>query len=314
MSDMPRPRSLPPAPDHEQHDPLLVSQLAAGDPLEAEQQRDAQRLVASCGACAELAADLRAVAGAVAWEPVPPRGRDFRIDAKQAEQLRGNAASRFLRRLTLPQARTLRPAAAGLMSIGLVFVVAGYAWPDDGSLEMATGAAPAAVEESVDRSSVPADPPPVLAGAPAVDAERLAAEASVENAAEPQAAMKSLADDVQGMEEMEMTELGQAETRAAAAADAFAVEPDTEPLMESNAEILSDVDALQLGEGYLGLDAVDDTTSDIEEPGSGAAIPLDDGLDLASLLLVAGIGLALLGGLLLILAWLARRASDPLLR
>ena len=69
-------RNIPQGPlptaDHERHDALLVAQLAAGDPLAAEQRHEAQRLVDGCPACAALAADLRAVSAAVAHEPVPP--------------------------------------------------------------------------------------------------------------------------------------------------------------------------------------------------------------------------------------------------
>ncbi len=130
MNDMPRPRPVPsPSPDHQQHDVLLVAQYAAGDPLDDDRQRAAAALVSSCGDCAELAADLRAITTAVAWEPVPPRRRDFRIDAPTAERLRGSRLTRFLRRLSLPQARALAPAAVGVMSIGLLFVVAGTVWP-----------------------------------------------------------------------------------------------------------------------------------------------------------------------------------------
>ncbi len=131
---MPDRNAMPPAADHQQHDALLVAQLAAGDALAPEQQAEAQRLVTSCGACAALATDLRAVSAAVAQEPVPPRRRDFRLSPEQAEQLSGNALTRFLRRLSLPSARAFQPAAAGVLSIGLLFVVAGYAWPDGGAI------------------------------------------------------------------------------------------------------------------------------------------------------------------------------------
>ena len=126
MSDMSRPRPLPTT-DHERHDALLVAQLAAGDPLAAEQRDEAQRLVRGCSACAVLATDLRVVAAAVAQEPVPPRRRDFRLSPEQVEELSGNTLTRFLRRLSLPNARAFQPAAAGVLAIGLIFVVAGYA-------------------------------------------------------------------------------------------------------------------------------------------------------------------------------------------
>ena len=131
MRDMPVPAPAPPPVDHGLHDPLLIAQLAAGDPLTSEQGRQAAYLVARCAACAALAADLRAISAAVAWEPLPPRRRDFRIDPARAEQLRGSALQRFLRRLSFPEARALGPAAAGILSVGLLFMVAGAAWPGD---------------------------------------------------------------------------------------------------------------------------------------------------------------------------------------
>ena len=130
---MPRQRLTPsPSADHAGHDALLVAQLAGGDPLDASQQQAAERLVATCSHCAALAADLRAISRVVAWEPLPPRRRDFRLDASQAERLRGSRVTRFLRRFSLPEPRGLRQAAVGAMSIGLLFVVAGNVWPEAG--------------------------------------------------------------------------------------------------------------------------------------------------------------------------------------
>jgi hypothetical protein len=138
MSDMSRPDPMP-ADAHEQHDPLLVAQYAANDPLDEAQLREAAQLVSSCAQCAELAADLRVLSGVVAWEPVPPRRRDFRITAEQAQKARGNSLQRFMQRLALPQATSLRPVAAGVMSLGLLFVVAGSVWPDSAAEPQAAG-------------------------------------------------------------------------------------------------------------------------------------------------------------------------------
>src|SRR3972149_2566664 len=85
MPVMSRPR--PPTPDHAGHDVLLVAQLAAGDPLPADERGRAMALVGSCAGCASLAADLgavspaRAAAGAPAWgggeiEAVPQAARE----------------------------------------------------------------------------------------------------------------------------------------------------------------------------------------------------------------------------------------------
>ena len=124
---------------HETHDALLVAQLASGDPLDAAQRQQAERLVATCLECAALAADLRAISRVVAWEPLPPRRRDFRLSVVEAERLRGSMLTRLLRRVSLPQVGALRPAAVGAMSIGLLFVVAGNVWPDAGPVTAPAG-------------------------------------------------------------------------------------------------------------------------------------------------------------------------------
>jgi len=209
MSDMPRPVPLPPAADHERHDALLVAQFVAGDPLDQEQRIAAQGLVGSCGACIELANDLRAVSAAVAGEPVPPRRRDYRLSPEQAEELSGGALTRFLRRLSLPTARAFQPAAAGVLSIGLIFVVAGYAWPDDGSITVqaeldsvtngeiaapadVTAAPPAAAEELV----APAEE----LGAPVEEPAAPAAEVPAAGAAAADEAAESLLSDPEFLE------------------------------------------------------------------------------------------------------------------
>jgi hypothetical protein len=45
-----------------------------------------------------------------------------------------------------------------------------------------------------------------------------------------------------------------------------------------------------------------------------ALVEREDGLPIESVLMVVGVVLALAGGLLLLLAWLSRRSTDPLLR
>jgi hypothetical protein len=201
MRDMPAPRPARPPLDHEQHDPLLIAQLAAGDPLTDDQQQLAAHLVAHCAACASLAADLRAVSAAVAWEPLPPRRRDFRIDAERAERLRGSPLRRFLRRLSLPETTALRPAAAGILSIGLLFMVAGAVWPvnDPVPVPPAPAASPAAALQlqmpaeapagesaSVSASGTDAAVPGTERAAPGLE-DNAAAEAEAFSAADVQA-------------------------------------------------------------------------------------------------------------------------------
>jgi hypothetical protein len=161
---------------HETHDALLVSQLASGDQLDPWQLRDAELLVSSCHECASLAADLRTLSRVVAWEPVAPRRRDFRIAPTDAQRLRGSAISRLFRRLTLPQVGSLRPAAFGAMSIGLLFVVAGAVWPETGQvMAPADMAAPASVAAPASRIAPPSTIAPAdeLLAAPGIDRQAL---------------------------------------------------------------------------------------------------------------------------------------------
>ncbi len=208
MRDMPAPRPARPPIDHEQHDPLLIAQLAAGDPLNADQQQLAAHLVAHCAACASLAADLRAVSAAVAWEPLPPRRRDFRIDAERAERLRGSPLRRFLRRLSLPETTALRPAAAGILSIGLLFMVAGAVWPVDDlvPVQPAPAASPAAALQVESLAEAPADESAIVSapgtdvGAPGMERaapglqDNAAAEVETFSAADVQADDRAAAD------------------------------------------------------------------------------------------------------------------------
>lgn len=314
MSDMSRPRPLPPAAGHEQHDALLVAQLAVDDPLEPHRHDEARRLVATCGACAELAADLRAVSGAVAWEPVPPRRRDFRLTVEQAEQLQGNAVTRTLRRLSLPRSRVFRPAAAGIMTVGLAFMVAGYAWPDsDITLTRGDDAvAPASVEEA------PSAPMQQEAGS--IELERPLEEGLRAPTRETNGAGAEL-DDVAADAESGAAGLeafAADEDAAAAVPEPGAAEPDAaakaQPeralrseaaeagvATETEGRIVAEPPAIAGGRlGPAGIEAVAEASSDERE--------------IEALLLVVGLAMVLGGGSALLLGWLVRRASDPLLR
>jgi hypothetical protein len=331
MSDMSRLPTPPPAPDHERHDALLVAQLAAGDPLEEPQRREATQLVAGCPACAALVSDLQLISGVVAREPVPPRRRDFRLNPEQAEQLQGHGLGRWLRRLSLPQARAFQPAAVGLLSVGLVFVVAGYAWPDDGSLSVSTesNAVAPLVEQ---RSGAPA-PSPVLGklatpsiaddaamADSAVGEGSLAApsEAFLEELSEHQAGtsarstQKSLraADKAEAMElgrlaapEAPAAAVGVAELEAGFADVAAPEDLEVADELESTVTAAQDSD----GAGVIEVDAGEPKVADVEAT-------LEDDSAAEALIILLGVALAVAGGLLLLLGWLSRRTVDPLLR
>ena len=400
MRDMPAPRPERPPLDHEQHDPLLIAQLAAGDPLIADQQQLAAHLVAHCAACASLAADLRAVSAAVAWEPLPPRRRDFRIDAERAERLRGSPLRRFLRRLSFPETTALRPAAVGILSIGLLFMVAGAVWPGNDPVPVppAPAASPAASPAAALQLEMPAEAPAgesAIVSAPGTDAgvpgtergapgleDNAAVEAEAFSAADVQvddraAVDTTAADSAQelgaqapaavGMAAEEPRTDDQAAARddevlrakalaaepAASAATAEQAEPAASAAIDGLAEPATGAADAELAESAAGAaatvlsepaasaaeggaplaaGAVSPTappgeaplaavTAEGEAAGSTsrpaeatALVESEDGLPIESVLMVVGVVLALAGGLLLLLAWLSRRSTDPLLR
>jgi hypothetical protein len=330
MSDMSRVLPLPTAPDHQHHDALLVAQFAAGDPLDGAWQAEAQRLVSTCGACAALVADMRAVSMAVAREPAPRRRRDFRLTQEQAEELSGNALSRLLRGLSLPRARVFQPAAAGVLSIGLAFVVAGYAWPDDGAVVVQAEPNTALEQPPVAASPMAETraPAPAAAGAgaddPALRAEPDAVTDEVTIGSADPEFFEELAEHQAGtsarsnQKSVEVDDLVQPErAKSAAAAEA--------ELEDSTIERDSAFADQDVGEAFepplVGSVAADDGNAGdlaareeaVSEAPAEAGLTTDDD-DLASTLILLGLLLALGGGGLLLLGWLARRTSDPLLR
>ena len=346
MHDMPATRPVPPN-DHALHDPLLIAQLAAGDPLEAAQHREAERLVSSCPACALLTADLGAIAAAVANEPMPRRRRDFRFDAERAAQLRGSPVTRLLRRLSLPQAGALRPVAAGILSLGLLFVVAGTVWPDTGTVQapLVESASPAAAIQPEATGGSVSDPSPLAAlaaRAPSATGDTATGNTATGDTTadavdrEAFAAADTQAGDVQGMD-ARGEDVSGADTLAAAMpvatdADLLAEQSRSVP-MDARAKALAAQPAASAAAGAAPMAAAPlETVSEqappaalaaeasaengqvAEEPATESAVVDGSGLPVETVLLTLGAILALAGALLLGLAWLARRTTDPLLR
>lgn len=317
MSDMSRPRPLPPAADdHAQHDPLLVAQLVAGDPLEPDEAAEAQRLIAGCAACATLAADLPAVARLVAQEPVPPRRRDFRLSPEQAEQLRGNALTRFLRRLSMPSSRAFQPAAAGVLSFGLLLVVAGYAWPDGGSVTLQVEpnvvGRPSTAPSFATSDELAAEPaaPLTVELDSGRDADRSEALDGAAALMEESEFAESLADSQAGMSE--------GAAQKSRAAQNVSEAPQAESLEVGPAEdavgLSADDEAVDLAARSMAQDSAAPEVGAAEEPATLTSVVQEGAGDGGpeQLLILLGLLLALGGGGLLLLGWLARRARDPL--
>lgn len=315
MSDMSSPAPRPAAPDHDQHDPLLVAQVAAGDRLEADRVQLAQEWLRTCPACTALAEDLRHVSAAVARESVPPRRRDFRLSPEQADRLQGNALSRLLRRLSAPRARALGPAAAGVLSLGLVFVVAGYAVPDDGGVSLVSdgNVAPAASAEIVADSTLA----PALELAPSVGSSLPRAPAAEEAA--PADDIAAYADDAEFLEGLDEHQAGTStNSKAAGAASGAELGDDLAAAAEVERQALEADAVVPEGEAADGAREQMAMAAPVDSPEPGGSpeeltISTDDDAT-ARWLTVIGLALALGGGSVLVLVWLSRRQRDPLLR
>jgi hypothetical protein len=321
MPVMPGTRPQPLA-DHPQHDPLLIAQLAAGDALPAEQHAEATRLLASCPECARLAADLAVIARAVAQEPVPPRRRDFRFDAERAARLRGSPLTRFLRGLSAPRLGTLRPVAAGALSLGLVFMLAGTVVPRlaGPSAQLAPVAEPAAATA----------PPHDVSGG---DAEASTAGVMEDAAPAADAAAVPEQSDPAGLE---LDVLG-ADTPVDRGLGSAPSAPADDSTVRSKAMVpeggdtgVAGGDTSAAGELEYGVTPPASTVAPLAamameaaptngaltEPAAASGVALsttEDGSATGTLLTIAGAALVLLGALLLGLLWLTRRVRDPLL-
>lgn len=108
-------------PQHDQHDPFAIAQLAADDLRPTERAR-AIVLVGSCRECATLLADLRSIASATTALPSLPAGarpRDFRLSDADAARLRRGSWRRWFGFTRSPRLSFTQPLGVGLATIGL---------------------------------------------------------------------------------------------------------------------------------------------------------------------------------------------------
>jgi hypothetical protein len=119
------PAAAPPAAGdaHAAHDALLIARLAGDDVSGADEAR-ARELVAACGECAALLADLAAISAALPGAlPVPDRRRDFRLTPDDAERLRGSRLTRWLNRTRRQPILLLQPLAGATVALGLAMAL-----------------------------------------------------------------------------------------------------------------------------------------------------------------------------------------------
>jgi hypothetical protein len=104
--------------DHASHDTLLVASLA--DRSFGDRDRAAaEALVATCGMCAALHADLLALSAATRDLPAPTRVRDHRLSPEDARRLRPGSWRRLIAAFGSPRDAFSRPLAVGLTTLGI---------------------------------------------------------------------------------------------------------------------------------------------------------------------------------------------------
>lgn len=116
---------MPHVPDlhlHDTHDRELIAAHAAGD-LEGRALATAADLLATCSDCAELHADLRAIATATARVPARPRTRDFRLTPADAARLRPGGWRRLVAAFSAPRLAFTAPLGGGLAALGLAAIL-----------------------------------------------------------------------------------------------------------------------------------------------------------------------------------------------
>lgn len=150
--------------DHAAHDLFLVASLAGGD-LSDVRRDEALRIVQTCGDCAELEADLRAIAVATRDLPVPLRPRDFSLSPEDAARLRRQGWRRTLHALAGPRFALAAPLGGAFASLGVAgLLLASIPGIPLGS--MAAGPSPAGPSTTIesDRGGLEASGAPAAAG------------------------------------------------------------------------------------------------------------------------------------------------------
>ncbi len=104
--------------DHALHDTMLVASLADHS-LASSERVGAEALVAACGQCADLHADLVALRAATRAMPTPARPSDYTLTARDAQRLRSGGWRRFVAILGTSRDALSRPLAVGLTTLGL---------------------------------------------------------------------------------------------------------------------------------------------------------------------------------------------------
>ena len=103
---------------HADHDPLLVASLVDRS-LGDSERAAAEALVATCGTCADLHADLLALREATRAMPTPARPRDYALTPEDAARLRRGGWRRLVAAFGSSRDSFSRPLAMGLTTLGI---------------------------------------------------------------------------------------------------------------------------------------------------------------------------------------------------
>ena len=265
---------------HETHDRLLVARFALGDDLASDEASVVRALLASCADCASLVSEMQVVQHSTATSFAPSRPRDFFITAEQAATLRPSAWQRFLGRLAAPDLTVLRPLAGATLAIGIVLVGVGAVLPKPAPDPVVQPRAIVVEASPASGGGLAGSQQSGLAPSPAGDSRELL---PMRTKASP---------GIEGTSDLNP----EASFGSQVMMIAHSPLPDA-TITAYGAQLASP------------LPVTDDT--DVMAT-SGAVAPAEDPLGAA--LLFLGVVLAVVSGLVLLLAWLARRVADPLLR
>jgi hypothetical protein len=174
-----------PAPeDHAVHDPLWMAALASRDPdLGTSERTRAEAALESCGACADLFAELVAVSAAIPGAAIPGRPRDYTLTAADAARLRPGGLRRWLSAIGSVRDGITFPLAMGLTTLGIAGLLVATV---PAALSGMGGASSAAAPEILSAVGAAVPAPEAAASAPAAAAS--AAPASAAFAPVPSAA------------------------------------------------------------------------------------------------------------------------------
>ena len=164
--------------DHAAHDPMWMAALASRDPdLSASERARAAAALQTCGACADLLADLVAVSAAIPSAAVPARTRDFTFTEGDAARLRPRGLRRWLAGIGSARDGITFPLAMGLTTLGIAGLLVATV---PALLPMGTGGAASGVLSTV---GAPVGPDTRAGGAAPAPAASAAAASAAPSAA-----------------------------------------------------------------------------------------------------------------------------------